>query len=169
MPISAAHLDARTATRDGRHDFDFLLGAWTVKHRRLRTRLAGDTTWDLFDGTCAALPILGGLGNLDDNLINLPEGAYRAVTMRAYHVEARQWSIWWLDARRSDVDPPMRGAFADDVGIFHGDDMLDGRSVRVRFVWSEITPQSARWEQAFSGDGGTTWEVNWVMDFRRAA
>jgi hypothetical protein len=89
--------------------------------------------------------------------------------MRAYHVEQRQWSIWWLDARRTDVDPPMRGTFEGDVGTFYGEDLLDGRPVRVRFVWSEITPQSARWEQAFSGDGGATWEINWVMDFRRAA
>jgi hypothetical protein len=169
MPISAAHLDDRPATRDGRHDFDFLLGAWTVQHRRLRTRLKGDTVWDLFDGTCAALPILGGLGNLDDNLINLPDGPYRAATLRAYHVEERCWSIWWLDARRTEIDTAMRGTFEGDVGTFFADDVLEEQPIRVRFVWSDITPQSARWEQAFSGDGGATWEVNWIMDFRRAA
>jgi len=154
--------------RDGRHDFDFLMGTWTVHHRRLRTRLSADTAWEEFGGTCAALPILGGAGNIDDNLLHLPGGSYRAATIRAFDAVRRQWSIWWLDGREADIGAPVHGRFDGGVGTFLGDDALHGRPIRVRFVWSGISAQSARWEQAFSGDGGATWETNWVMDFRRA-
>ena len=37
--------------------------------------------------------------------------------------------------------------------------------IRVRFIWSGVTTPTPRWEQAFSDDGGETWETNWVMDF----
>jgi len=156
------------APGDCRHDFDFLLGTWTVHHRRLRTRLSSDTTWDEFGGTCAALPILDGAGNIDDNLLHLPGGSYRAASIRAFDAARRQWSIWWLDGRDVVIGSPVHGRFADGVGTFLGDDVLHGRPIRVRFLWSGISAQAARWEQAFSGDGGATWEINWVMDFRRA-
>lgn len=156
------------APGDCRHDFDFLLGTWTVHHRRLRTRLSSDTTWDEFGGTCAALPILDGAGNIDDNLLHLPGGSYRAASIRAFDAARRQWSIWWLDGRDVVIGSPVHGRFADGVGTFLGDDVLHGRPIRVRFLWSGISAHAARWEQAFSGDGGATWETNWVMDFRRA-
>ena len=156
------------APGDCRHDFDFLLGTWTVHHRRLRTRLSSDTTWDEFGGTCAAMPILDGAGNIDDNLLHLPGGSYRAASIRAFDAARRQWSIWWLDGRDVVIGSPVHGRFADGVGTFLGDDVLHGRPIRVRFLWSGISAQAARWEQAFSGDGGATWETNWVMDFRHA-
>jgi len=166
------HVDAVdamiAAPEDGRRDFDFLMGTWTVHHRRLRTRLSADTHWDEFGGTCAALPILGGAGNVDDNILHLPGGSYRAASIRAFDAARRQWSIWWLDGRDVAIGRPVHGRFEDGTGTFLGDDDLHGRPIRVRFLWSGISAQAARWEQAFSGDGGATWETNWVMDFRRA-
>lgn len=166
------HVDAVAAMiaapEDGRRDFDFLMGTWTVHHRRLRTRLSADTHWDEFGGTCAALPILGGAGNVDDNILHLPGGSYRAASIRAFDAARRQWSIWWLDGRDIAIGQPVHGRFEGGTGAFLGDDELHGRPIRVRFLWSGISAQAARWEQAFSGDGGATWETNWVMDFRRA-
>ena len=153
---------------DGRRDFDFLMGTWTVHHRRLRRRLSADTVWEEFGGTCAALPVLGGAGNVDDNVLHLPGGSYRALSIRAFDAARRQWSIWWLDSREAAIGRPVHGQFEDGVGTFLGDDTWQDRPVRVRFLWSGITEQSARWEQAFSADGGATFETNWVMDFRRA-
>jgi hypothetical protein len=153
---------------DGRRDFDFLMGTWTVHHRRLRRRLSADRVWEEFGGTCAALPVLGGAGNVDDNVLHLPGGSYRALSIRAFDACRRQWSIWWLDAREAAIGQPVHGRFEDGVGTFLGDDVWQDRPVRVRFLWSGITDQSARWEQAFSADGGATYETNWVMDFRRA-
>jgi hypothetical protein len=161
-------ISGRRAPADGRGDFDFLVGTWRVRHRRLMTRLAGDTRWEEFGGTCTLRPVLGGLGNVDDNVIALPAGTYRAATVRTFDPVTRRWSIWWIDARRPGIEPPVHGAFKDGVGTFFGEDVLDGRKITVRFIWSAITPTSARWEQAFSADGGATWETNWVMEFARA-
>ena len=151
------------------HDFDFLPGSWQVRHRRLTARLAGSDDWEEFVGTCQAWALLGGAGNVDDNVLDLPSGTYRAVSLRSFDPATDRWSIWWLDARNPGVlDPPVVGGFTDGVGVFIGDDVFDGRPIKVRFRWTDITDRSARWEQAFSADGGRTWEVNWVMDLTRA-
>lgn len=157
-----------TAPRSSADDFDFLIGRWRVSHRRLKRRLEGCTDWDTFGGTSDARKLMAGLGNVDDNLIELPEGTYRAASLRAFDPHARQWSIWWLDGRTpGHIGVPVRGGFADGVGLFFADEDLEGRPIRVRFVWSRITTSSATWEQAFSQDAGSTWETNWTMDFAR--
>jgi hypothetical protein len=156
------------APPDGRHDFDFFAGTWRVSHRRLRRRLAADTRWEEFDGACESRPIIGGLGNVDDNLLHLPASTYRAATLRLFDPATGDWSIWWVDGRTMQLEPPVRGRFENGTGTFFGDDTIDGRPIRVRFVWSDITVSSARWAQAFSADGGASWETNWTMDFLRA-
>lgn len=151
------------------HDFDFLVGRWQVHHRRLKERLANSHEWQEFDGTCVNFPLMGGWGNVDDNVINLPGDNYRGVGLRSYDPKTGQWAIWWLDGRNpfGDLDPPVKGRFEKGVGIFYADDTLRGKRIRMRFTWSKITPTSAHWEQAFSPDGGKTWEINWRMELRR--
>jgi hypothetical protein len=164
--------DAMTQTQSvvsGLHDFDFLVGHWQVHHRRLKKRLAGNHEWVEFEGSSVVRKILGGYGIADDNVLDFPEGAYRAAGMKSFDVQSGQWSIWWLDGRMplGPLDPPVRGNFDDGTGTFFSDELFEGRPIRVRFTWSGITPTSCHWEQAFSADGGTTWETNWVMDFKR--
>lgn len=152
----------------GLADFDFWPGDWRIHHRRLKERLAGCTDWEEFGGTARAQKIMGGLGNMDDNWIELPGGAYAAVTVRVFEPASGLWRIWWFDARYpSRLDPPMVGRFEEGVGTFYCDDVFNGRPIRVRFIWSNITPTTARWEQAFSPDAGDTWETNWTMDMTR--
>ena len=165
MPAQAS--SSAVSPSDGRHDFDFFHGRWKVSHRRLRNRLVGDTVWEEFAGTCDTQPIIGGLGNLDDNLLELPAGTYRAATLRLFNAGTGLWSIWWVDARDPRLEPPVHGGFESGVGTFYGDDNLAGRPIRVRFSWSQITPHSARWDQAFSADGGKSFEPNWTMRFAR--
>jgi hypothetical protein len=154
----------------GAGDFDFLVGRWRVRHRRLNERLAGCTQWTEFDGTCEMRKTLGGLGNMDDNFLDLPGDPYRAVTIRAFDPKRRVWSIWWLDGRRpGSLDAPLVGSFEKGIGTFHAEDQLDGRPIRVRFFWTLPEADKPRWEQAFSADGGATWETNWTMSFTRAA
>jgi hypothetical protein len=149
-------------------DFDFLTGRWRVHHKRLRERLAGNDEWQEFDSTCTAQPILGGQGNLDDNVLNLPAGAYRAISVRAFDARTKCWAIWWLDARHPHrIDAPVVGGFVAGVGTFYADDTLDGRPIRVRYRWTDTQTSSPRWEQAFSPDAGKTWETNWKMAFVR--
>jgi hypothetical protein len=157
-----------TEPRSAVHDFDFYMGSWRVHHRRLRERLAGNDEWDEFDGTSVAWPLLDGAGNVDDNVLELPSGTYRAVSLRSFDPATSQWSIWWLDGRNPrSIEPPVVGGFENGVGTFIGDDTFHGKPILVRFIWSDITATTCRWEQAFSPDGGATWEVNWVMESSR--
>lgn len=150
-------------------DFDFVLGDWSVRHRRLKQRLAGCTEWVEFDGEMSTRPILGGFGNLEDNLLRFPEGEFRAIALRAFDPSTSQWRIWWLDGRFPDrIDVPVAGRFEDGVGTFYANDSFEGRPITVRFLWSRRDADTLRWEQAFSPDDGASWETNWTMDFHRA-
>ena len=151
----------------GAHDFDFFFGDWRVRHSRLKRRLVGNTEWVEFPGETSTRPILAGLGNFDENTLSLPEGEYEACTLRLFDPATGVWAIRWIDARNPKLEEPVFGRFENGVGLFYGDDVLEGRSIRVRFTWSDITPTACRWAQAFSDDAGQTWETNWVMDFTR--
>jgi hypothetical protein len=149
--------------------FDFLIGRWQVHHRRLKERLAGDTRWDEFGGSSELRTLMNGRANVDDNVIDLPGGSYRAVTLRSFDPASKQWAIWWLDGRHPhQIDAPMVGGFEHGVGTFYADELFNGTPIRVRFLWSNITAESCQWEQAFSADEGRTWETNWIMSFTRA-
>lgn len=167
-PSGAAMTQVNT-DQSGVHDFDFFIGRWNVHHRRLKERLANSHDWVEFKGTAVAQAIMDGAGNIDDNVLEFPGGTYRAVSLRSFDPKARLWSIWWLDGRspQGPLDPPVKGGFQGGVGTFYADDTLNGRPIRIRFIWSDITATSARWAQAFSADGGETWETNWTMQFVR--
>jgi hypothetical protein len=155
----------------GAHDFDFFVGEWRAHHRKLKERLMNSHDWVEFDGTLSMHPLMNGLANEDESVFNVPGAPYRGVTLRAYDSVTGQWAIWWLDGREpfAPMDPPVKGRFVNGVGTFYSDDTLRGKPVKVRFTWSHQTPGTAHWEQAFSGDGGKTWETNWVTDFTRVS
>jgi len=151
-------------------DFDFIIGSWQVKHCRLKERLVGCKEWVEFDGDSSTRKVLGGFGNLEDNYLALAEGAYRAVALRSFNDATKQWSIWWLDGRQpGQIDTPVVGQFANGKGIFYAEDRLHGQPIQIRFIWSVPEPDRPRWEQAFSGEAGQTWETNWTMNFTRLA
>jgi hypothetical protein len=150
-------------------DFDFWMGRWKVRNRRLKARLEGSEEWEEFDATSVARPILGGLGN-EDEFRTDHDGGFIGMSFRFFDPEKRRWSIYWADSRRSgELDPPVFGTFSGDIGVFEGEDEFEGRPIRVRFIWSGTRTRTPRWEQAFSADDGETWETNWVMDFSPAA
>jgi hypothetical protein len=150
----------------GAHDFDFLVGEWRVDHHRLKP---DSRDWVDFEGRCTNRKLMDGGANMEEHSLNAPYGAYRAVALRAYDPKTGQWAIWWLDGRypSGPLDPPVKGRFENGVGTFYSDYTQDGKPMRVRFVWSNITPTSARWEQSLSSDGGKTWKTNWIMNFNR--
>jgi hypothetical protein len=151
-------------------DFDFEFGSWTVEHNRLKERLRGCTEWEVFSGTSTTRPILGGNGNLEENVVDLPSGPYRAVALRGYDTAKGTWAIWWLDGRNPNyLDPPVIGFFRDGVGEFLTKDQLDGKPILVRFRWLDTDKPQPRWEQAFSPDEGATWETNWTMRFTKVS
>jgi hypothetical protein len=156
------------SSRDGSHSFDFLLGEWNVNHRYLRVQ-ADRREWVEVDGTCSNRHHMDGLANIDDCIINAPSGTYRAVALRSFDTKNGQWTIWWLDGRypSGPLEPPLKGSFKNGVGIFYNEYMDQEKPMRMRFIWSQITSRSARWEQATSSDDGKTWETNWIMQFQR--
>lgn len=151
----------------GKHAFAFQSGEWAVRHRKLQGRLVGSTEWVDFNGTCRAWELLGGEANVDDHFLDDPAGAYCAATFRRTDPRSGLWSIWWIDPRVTTLNPPVVGGFVNGIGTFLADDQLNGRPIRVRFIWSGITPDAAVWEQAFSADAGASWETNWTMIFTR--
>lgn len=165
-----APLPPRSDTERAPDDWAFLAGRWTVRHRKLRKRLAGSRDWDLFGGTFVNWPTLGGSGNAGDNLMEAPSGTFRGIGFRAWDPAAHEWLSWWLDGRDPGrIGAPLRGRFVDGIGTYLSDDEHEGKPVKARVTWSRITRSTARWEQAFSADGGATWEVNWTSDFTRVA
>lgn len=162
-----AHAAAKPAAA---HDFDFLVGDWDVRHRYLR--LKGDgREWVEATGTADHRLAMDGWANVEEHTINAPGGTYRAIALRSYDPKTEQWTIWWLDGRDplANLDRPMKGRFENGIGTFYGDVVVNGTPTPARFIWSQISPTSARWEQAYSADAAKTWETNWIMEFHRAA
>ncbi len=154
-------------TTSGHHGFDFLFGAWQIANRRLTSRLTGSIDWEEFPATGACRPILGGIGNVDSFSARRDGRDFEGGSYRLYNAAADEWSIYWADNVTATLQPPVTGRFQNGVGEFFGRDAHEGKPVLVRFRWTEITSDSARWEQAFSADDGTTWEINWIMTFSR--
>jgi hypothetical protein len=149
----------------GTHGFDFLVGEWRVQHRRVS---ASSGKWVEFGGTLDLRLLMGGTANIEEHDFDSPDGAYRAAGLRAYDEKSGTWSIWWLDERYPEGPlSPVRGRFANGIGTFTSDYEKDGTPMRVRFIWSDITRTSAKWQQATSADGGRTWQPNWFMSLQR--
>jgi hypothetical protein len=149
------------------NDFDFFIGSWTVANRRRTSMFDGTDDWETFPATSVSRQVFAGGANCDE--IIFPTQGWRGFTMRLFDVERQEWSLYWASSRTGRLYPPVVGRFTDGRGDFHGDDTWQGRPIRVHFVWSGITADTARWEQSFSADDGRTWESNWIMEFTRSA
>lgn len=161
--------------RDGAKDFDFLIGRWTSRNRKLVKPLSGEDRWEHFEATLAVQALPGGFGNVD---LFEPLGDWRpgfvGMGLRLYNPATRQWSIFWLTNKNAgmvgdsgQLDTPVVGGFEGGVGLLHGRELWESRPIVVQYRWSDITPTSARWQQAFSTDEGASWEVNWIAEHQR--
>jgi len=148
--------------RDGSRDFDFEIGTWKTHLRRLQHPLTGSSTWVEYEGNSVVRKVWNGGANLVELDVNGPAGRIEGLSLRLYNPEARQWSLNFSNRRGGTLSPPTIGEFKNGRGEFYAQDTLGNRAILVRFVISNITPDSCRFEQAFSDDGGQTWEVNWI-------
>ncbi len=157
------------AEHDGQHDFDFEIGTWKIHLKRLDHRLVGSTNWVEFDGTSVTRKVWDGRSNLEEFEVDSPTGHIEGMTLRLYDPQTHQWSLYWATSKSGAMGQPTIGEFKNGRGEFFDTEPSgpNGRSILVRFVWSEITPNSAHFEQSFSDDGGKTWEVNWITDQTR--
>jgi len=150
------------------HDFDFLFGRWNGRNRRLKERLAGSNEWLEFDSKLECFPIWGGAAHYDVyEALDTPIGEIHGLTLRLYDPKSGQWAIHWANRNTGRLDPQMTGSWEGNRGEFHDQELFNGRMIFVRFIWTRDGSDRARWEQAFSGDGGKTWETNWIVDFER--
>jgi hypothetical protein len=148
--------------RDGQRDFDFEIGTWKTRLSRLLHPLTGSTSWVEYEGTTVVRKVWNGRANLVELEADGPAGRLQALSLRLYNPESRQWSLNFSNTKAGTLSPPSIGEFKDGRGEFFAQESLDGRAILVRFVISVVTPDSCRFEQSFSDDGGKTWEVNWI-------
>ena len=156
------------AGHDGQHDFDFLFGEWEGAQHRLRKRLANSNEWDDFDSHLIVRPVLGGRANTDQIVFKNGPSAGGA-TFRIYDPQRQTWSIYWIGTTSYTLEPPVTGHFVGNRGEFYGDDSWEGKPIRVRFIWIAKDLTHCHWEQAFSTDGGKSWETNWSVELTRSA
>lgn len=147
---------------DGQHDFDWETGTWKTELRRLAKPLSGSSEWVQYSGTTVVRKVLDGRANLVELRVKGPAGQIEGTSLRLYNPQTKQWSLNFASVRNGVMTQPVYGGFRDGRGEFFGQDSLDGRAIFVRFVISKVTNESWRFEQAYSEDGGRTWEVNWV-------
>jgi hypothetical protein len=150
------------ARRDGQHDFDFEIGTWKTHVRRLLHPLTGSTTWVDMDGTSVVRKVWNGRANLLQLEADSPSGHFEGLSLRLYDPQSRQWRLNFANSNDGIMAQPTVGEFKDGRGEFYDQELLNGRAILVRFVISDITANSAHFEQSFSDDGGKTWEVNWI-------
>ncbi len=158
----ASDLPAEFTKQGSPHDFDFEIGKWKTHLKRLTKPLTGSTTWVEYEGTTVVSKVWGGRANLVELDVSGPAGRIEALSLRLFNPEMRQWSLNFASSRSGEMAPPTLGGFSNGRGEFYNRETLDGRDILVRFVISDITEDSCRFEQAFSADGGKTWEVNWI-------
>jgi len=155
--------------RGGQHDFDFELGSWKTHVKRLVHPLTGSNTWVEYEGTSVVRKIWGGHANLVELEVGGPAGHIEGLSLRLYNPQSRQWSLNFANSNDGILTPPTIGEFKDGRGEFYDQETLNGRAIFVRFVISDIRPDSCHFEQAFSADGGKTWEVNWIASDTRVS
>jgi hypothetical protein len=148
--------------RDGQHDFDFEIGTWKTHLRRLLHPLTGSTNWVEYEGTSIVRKVWNGRANLVELVADGPSGHFEGLNLRLYNPQSRQWSLNFASSSGGVMSQPTIGEFKNGRGEFFDQETLNGRAIFVRFVISDITPNSCRFEQSFSDDGGKTWEVNWI-------
>lgn len=164
---NAASEQANTQRHDGQHDFDFEIGTWKIHLKRLLNPLTGSTTWTEFDGTTVTRKLWDGRANIEQFETTSSTSHIEGMTLRLYNPVAHQWSIYWANAKDGTLGIPTIGEFKNGKGEFYDREEINDRMILLRFIWSQITPNSAHFEQAFSDDGGKTWETNWTADFSK--
>jgi hypothetical protein len=160
---------AETSPRDGQHDFDFHIGSWKTHIRSLQDPLTGSTTWVEYKGTLVARKVWDGRAQLEELKASGAGRHIEDLLLFLYNPQTRQWSLNPAASNDGVMGPRLVGEFRNGRGEFFSvEPALRGRSVLVRQVWFDITPTSHRFEQAFSNDGGRTWEPNFVATLTRA-
>jgi hypothetical protein len=167
LAISSLAAAASAPPRDGSHDFDFEIGHWKTHLKRLEHPLSGSQSWVSYEGTTEVRKVWNGRANLVELEVDSPKGHIEALSLRLYNPDSHQWSLNFANSAGPSMGTPTIGEFKNGVAEFYDQEDFAGRAILVRFVISDIKPDSCHFEQAFSADGGKSWEINWVADDTR--
>jgi len=172
MPANTAFSQSTTTaaieqSHDGQHDFDFNFGSWRTHILRLQSPLTGSKTWVEMNGTVVVRKVWDGRGQLEEIEADSSTGHFEGLTLFLYNPESHQWSQDFASSQDGSLEAPLVGEFKDGRGELISQQQFNGRTILVRGVWSEIKANSHRFEQAFSDDGGKTWEPNFVATLTR--
>ncbi|SRR5579859_294919 len=160
---------AASSDEDGAHGFDAVAGHWNYHLHRLNQRLVGSNVWTDFYGAGDCFPLWNGRANLDTLVVDSPTGKIEGLTLRLFDPTVKVWRLYWANSKDGLIDVPQIGQFHQDHGEFYALDIQNGYSVLIRFDWTGMKSPSPHFEQAFSIDGGKSWEVNWITDQTRGA
>lgn len=165
---SAGGLVITPSATSSAHDFDYLVGNWKLRNRKLRSRLTHSTEWLSYESRVEMHQILNGVGNIDKYTDAAGGTPYEGVALRLFDPKTRLWSIYWADGNSGRLDPPVVGSFENKIGHFFGRDTYQGTPIIVVFRWDVRNPKLPIWSQAFSTDNGKTWEWNSINVSARA-
>ena len=164
---SGASVQPAPTERDGQHDFDPLIGSWKYHLKRRVNPLRGSNTWVELEGTGVCYKVWDGRAQLDTIEVDGPTGHIEGLTLRTYNPQSHQWRLYWANSKNGIMDPPQVGEFKNGRGEFFAQDTINGKTILIRYVWTDMTTNTPHFEQSFSDDGGKTWEVNWITDQTR--
>ena len=164
---SSGELEIKPSARSSNKDFDFYIGKWRIKNRKLKTRLDNCTEWVEFEATQTNQKALSGLASVDHFYTTLGGKAFEGMTIRLFNPKTKLWNIYWADSNAGTLDKPVVGSFEKSIGHFYSRDSAQGQPIIMLFHWDKTDPDNPVWSQAWSADNGKTWEWNWYMYMSR--
>ncbi len=160
-------LKITASATSSKHDFDFFVGKWRIKNRKLKSRLNNCSEWIEFEATQTDYKALNGLANLDHFYTTIAGTSFEGMTIRLFNPKTKLWSIYWTDSNTGTLDTPVVGSFDKGIGKFYSKDHFENQEILVMFQWDKRDTDNPVWSQAFSEDNGKTWEWNWYMHMSR--
>lgn len=157
---STGELDIQASSTSSQNDFDYLVGNWVLKDKKLKSRLTNSNEWIEFESTVEMRKLLNGIGNMDIYRTTVDGKPFEGVALRTFNPKTKLWSIYWVDSNVGVLDVPVVGSFDGDIGTFYCKDKFKGKDIVVAFVWDKTDSENPVWCQAFTTDKGKTWEVN---------
>ena len=161
-------LEIKPSATSSQNDFDFLVGKWVLKDKKLKSRLTNSNEWIEFESTVEMHKLLNGIGNMDVYRTMVDGKPFEGIAIRLFNPQTKLWSIYWVDSNVGVMDAPVVGSFEGNIGKFYCKDKYKGKDIVVVFIWDKTDPDNPVWSQAFSPDNGKTWEVNATNTSHRA-
>ena len=165
---ATGELEISASATSSQNDFDFLVGKWVLKDKKLKSRLTNSNEWIEFESTVEMRKLLNGIGNMDIYRTMIDGKPFEGIAIRLFNPQTKLWSIYWADSNVGVMDPPVVGSFEGNIGKFYCKDKFKGKDIVVVFIWDKTDPDNPVWSQAFSPDNGKTWEVNATNTSHRA-